>query len=63
MDNSLIKNALPFWILGTPLVVSVISYMRKPSRSDLAPPDRRYERNNIVREPVIRSGDAAVSRG
>jgi hypothetical protein len=63
MDNSWIANALPLWILGVPLVVSVISYMRKPSLSDPATPDRRYERNNIVREPVIRSGDTAVSRG
>ncbi|MCM0000272.1 MAG: hypothetical protein NBV68_12875 [Erythrobacter sp.] len=63
MDNSWITNVLPFWILGVPLVVSVISYMRLPSQSDLVPPDRRAERNNIVREPVIRSGDTAVSRG
>lgn len=63
MDNAWITNVLPFWILGIPLVVSVISYMRLPRQSDLVPPDRRAERNNIVREPVIRSGDTAVSRG
>lgn len=63
MDNSWITNALPFWILGVPLVVSVISYMRMPRQSDLVPPDRRNDRRNIVREPVIRSGDTAVARG
>ncbi len=63
MDNSWITNALPFWILAVPLVVSVISYIRMPRQSDLVPPDRRNDRRNITGEPVIRSGDTTVSRG
>lgn len=63
IDNYWIKNALPFWILGVPLLVSVISYTQMPGQRALVPPDRREERRNIVREPVIRSGDIAASRG
>lgn len=64
MDSSWITNLLPFWILGKPLIVSIISYMRLPNQSDLAaPPDRTRERHNIVRESHIRAGDTAVSRG
>ena len=63
MDNSWITNALPFWILGIPLVLSVISYMRLPRQGVLVPPDRRHDRRNITGEPVIRAGDTTVSRG
>jgi len=63
MDDSWITNALPFWILGVPLLVSVISYMRMLRQRDLVPPDRRHERNNITDEAVIRAGDTPVSRG
>lgn len=39
--SSLVGPILPFWILGVPLVVAVISWLRLPKRGDLAPPDRR----------------------
>lgn len=58
-----IVNILPFWILGVPLIVAIISYFRMPRQSELAPPDRRSERQNLVREPAIRSGDTVISRG
>jgi hypothetical protein len=35
MTTSLLVNALPFWILGVPLVLSIISYMRMPRQRDL----------------------------
>lgn len=63
MDNAWITNVLPFWILGVPLAVSVISYMQMPRQRDLVPPDRRHDRRNITGEPVIRAGDTPVSRG
>lgn len=63
MSSSWITNILPFWILGVPLVVAIISYLRMPNQRDLAQPDRRGERRNIVREEHIRAGDTAVSRG
>ena len=63
MASSWMASILPFWILGVPLVVAIISYFRMPSQDKLAPPDRTRERHNIVREPHIRAGDTAVSRG
>lgn len=63
MDYSSIVNVLPFWILGVPLAVAIISFMKMPRQSAIAPPDRREERHNIVREPAIRSGDTVISRG
>ncbi len=63
MASSWIANLLPFWILGIPFVVAIISCLRLPSQDKLAPPDRRRERHNIVRESHITAGDTAVSRG
>ncbi len=63
MDYSYIVNILPFWILGVPLAVAVISYLKMPRQSELVPPDRRNDRQNLVREPAITSGDTVVSRG
>lgn len=36
-------NLLPFWILGFPLVVALVSLMRLPRRSDLIHADPRRE--------------------
>ncbi len=36
---------LPFWILGVPLVIAMISYVRTPKHRDLATSDQR--RNNL----------------
>jgi hypothetical protein len=63
MDSSWITNLLPFWILGVPLIVSIISYMRMPRQRDLARPDRTRDRPDKARESHIRAGDATVSRG
>ncbi len=63
MGSSWLINILPFWILGLPLAVAIISYIRLPAQRDLAPPDRTRERHNIVRESHIRAGDTAASRG
>ncbi len=63
MSSSWIVNLLPFWILGVPLVIAIISYLRMPRQSELAPPDRREDRRNIVGETAIRAGDTAVWKG
>lgn len=63
MSSSWITNLLPFWILGVPLVIAIINYLQMPAQRDLAPPDRREDRRNIVGETAIRAGDTAVSRG
>ena len=63
MASSWITSILPFWILGLPLIISIISYMRLPRQRDLAPPDRTRERHNLTRESHIRAGDTVVSRG
>lgn len=63
MSSSWITNLLPFWILGVPLVVAIVNYLRMPGQRDLAPPDRREDRRNIVGETAIRAGDTAVTRG
>lgn len=63
MAYSSIVNALPFWILGVPLALAVISYVRMPRQSDLVPPDRREERSNFAREPEFRAGEAVASEG
>lgn len=38
---SFVGSVLPFWILGVPLVVAVISWMRMPRQGHLAPRDHR----------------------
>ena len=63
MGFSWLINILPFWILGLPLALAIISYVRLPRRRDLVPPDRTRERHNVVRESHIRAGDTAASRG
>lgn len=63
MASSWITNILPFWILGVPLVVSIISYMRLPSQRRLATSGRDGRRHDDLRESHIRTGEAAVSRG
>lgn len=40
--SSLIGPILPFWILGVPLIIGVISWMRMPKQSDLTH-DRRAD--------------------
>jgi hypothetical protein len=35
MPSFELVNILPFWILGIPLLVGIISYMRMPRQSDL----------------------------
>lgn len=63
MASFSIINALPFWILGVPLVIAVVSYMRMPRQRDLVPTHDRADHQNGVREPAARRGDNNVSRG
>jgi len=48
MSSSWLVNILPFWILGVPLVIAIISYMRMPRQRDLVSPDHRDGRRNSV---------------
>lgn len=41
MADFTITNLLPFWILGVPLAIAVISWARMPRQNQLAPVDRR----------------------
>jgi len=41
MPSSLVTTILPFWILGVPLIVAIISLLRLPRHRDIVPPDRR----------------------
>lgn len=43
--NSFIGPLLPFWILGVPLVVAVISWLRMPKQGDLTHAD--HIRNDV----------------
>lgn len=52
MDNSWITNALPFWILGVPLAVAVISYLRIPRHRDQVSQDYRDEHRTVADEPA-----------
>ncbi len=63
MESSWITNLLPFWILGIPLIVSIISYMRLPSQRELAQPERSTGRHDTLRNSHIRAGETAGSRG
>lgn len=42
--NSTIIPLLPFWILGVPLIIGVISWPRTPKQGDLTHAD--HSRNN-----------------
>lgn len=63
MASSWITNILPFWILGVPLIVSIISYMRLPSQRELARPERGSDRHDTERHSDHRAGQTAASRG
>lgn len=56
MDFSSIVNILPFWILGVPLAIAIISYIRMPRQADLTPPDRRSQRESLTSDAGSRSG-------
>jgi hypothetical protein len=51
---SSIINALPLWILGVPLAVTVFSCLRRPQHSDLVP---------VTGYVTARSGTTAISKG
>ena len=55
--------ALPFWILGLPLVVAVIAYFKPARFSGFIPPDRRNQRSNVISDPVIQAGDSVLFKG
>jgi hypothetical protein len=55
--------ALPFWILGLPLAVAIISYVRPAQQGGFIPPDRRNQRSNFISDPIIRAGDSVLFKG
>lgn len=50
MSNFAAINILPFWILGVPLVVAIISLTRLPRRRNIAPTDRRAHQSENTDE-------------
>ena len=63
MDFSSIVNILPFWILGVPLAIAIISYIRMPRQADLTSPDRRSQRESLTSDAGSRSGETSIPRG
>jgi hypothetical protein len=63
MDFSSIVNILPFWILGVPLAIAIISHIRMPRQADLTPPDRRSQRESLTSDAGSRSGETSIPRG
>lgn len=63
MTNSDWMVALPFWILGAPLIVALFAYTRPLKPGSFVPTDRRNQRSNIIGDAIIRAGDTVLFKG
>lgn len=63
MSLSQLAVILPFWILGLPLVIGIVAWMRSGPIRGFIPPDRRNQRSNIIGDPIIKAGDTVLFEG
>jgi hypothetical protein len=63
MNFSQMAVILPFWILGLPLLVGIIAFMRPRTVRGFVPPDRRTQRANLIGDPIIKAGNSVLFEG
>jgi len=63
MSFSQLAVILPFWILGLPLVIGIIAWIKPGHIRGFIPPDRRNQRSNLIGNPIIKAGDTVLFEG